>query len=314
MLKSIKYIFKIIMILAIVSLFACSKPNVKNDYNFTDSLGNKISLPYKPKKVAILFSSFAEIWKLSGGDIAVTVGDSVERDFVSNNVILVDETSGHTNINMEVLISSNVDFVIGTADYSCQIEACKKMNSLGVPSALFKVENFNDYLHMLDICTDILDTKDNYQKYGLDIKDKIDQLLQTVPNSHKENILFLRSGSSIRSTKAKNSNDNFAAKMLQELNTFNIADSATNLLDSLSLETIIKENPKYIFISIMGDENAVIAHINELFTKDGWKDLDAIKNNNYYFLPKDLFHYKPNNKWYKSYEYLYSILYGESNV
>ena len=42
-----------------------------------------------------------------------------------------------------------------------------------------------------------------------------------------------------------------------------------------------------------------------------FSSLKAVKNSNYILLPKDLFHYKPNNRWDESYEYLAKILYPE---
>lgn len=36
-----------------------------------------------------------------------------------------------------------------------------------------------------------------------------------------------------------------------------------------------------------------------------------MKEDRYIVLPKDLFHYKPNNRWGESYQYLGEILYPE---
>ena len=119
---------------------------------------------------------------------------------------------------------------------------------------------------------------------------------------------------SFRQTKAKTAQDNFAAEIINELGTYNIAENAKALLDGLSLEEIVAENPEYIFISIQGSEEAAKKHIQELFASDGWKDLNAVKNSNYVFLPKDLFHYKPNARWAEAYKYAADILYPELNL
>ena len=49
------------------------------EYNvtFTDSVGNLVTLNKKPEKVAVLFSSFADIWVSAGGRVDITVGESV---------------------------------------------------------------------------------------------------------------------------------------------------------------------------------------------------------------------------------------------
>ena len=302
----------ILVIITVSSLFACNTSNAPKEayYSFSDSLGNKITLSEKPQRVAVLFSSFADIWVSSGGTVNVTVGESVERGFAPSSAILVDSGAGHTSIDMEALIAADVDFVIGTADYACQVKAAEKMNSLGVPSALFKVEKFEDYLSVLKIFAEITEREDLYLKNGLEVQEKIEAIKSKVAQHSADlfEILFLRAGSSERSTKAKSSSDNFAAAMLKELGCLNIADRAPVLLDGLSIETVISEDPEYIFISIMGDEDAAKVNVNGLFQKDGWNTLSSVKNGKYYFLPKDLFHYKPNSRWDEAYLYLARLL------
>ena len=42
-----------------------------------------------------------------------------------------------------------------------------------------------------------------------------------------------------------------------------------------------------------------------------WSSLTAVKEGRYLFLPQELFHYKPNERWDESYEYLAKIIYPE---
>lgn len=316
-----KLIFYISFILLALLLCSCKStvPTTSADneyYRFTDSVGNEIVLEEKPTKVAVLFSSYADIWKLSDGTVNVTVGESVERGFADDNAVLVDAGAGHTTINLELLAAEEPDLVIGTADYDCQVAACEFMSSRGVPSALFKVEAFADYLGVLKIFCDINDSPENYTEYGINVKNEIGRLINAVNSAapSNEKILFMRAGSTAKSTKAKNSSDNFVCKMLNELGTVNIADSVPALLDGLSMETIITENPSFVFISSMGDAAASREYVTSLFENDVWQQLDCIKNGNYFFLPKELFHFKPNADWATAYKYLINILYPELKI
>lgn len=287
-------------------------------YTFTDSSGKSITLSKKPEKVAVLFSSFAEIWALSGGDIDITVGDSIERGFAEDGVILVDSGAGHTSINTEMLIESMPDLVICTSDYAVQADCAAQLNLMGIPSAVFRVESVEDYLGVLKIFTDINGSPDVYEEHGVRLSEDISSLLSRVAEhtegKEKKEILFIRAGSSARSTKAKSSADNFACRMLEELNTYNIADSAPILLDGLSLEEIILRDPEFIFITSMGSEEASRAYINDLFSRDGWSSLSAVKDGKVIFLDKETFHYKPNSRWHKAYSFLCDILYPELNI
>lgn len=310
MLKKITAV--LLSIIIITSAFSgCSTTETQQKgYSFTDSLNNTISLEKNPRKVAVLFSSLADLWQCAGGIVSVSVGESIERGFCKEGIILVDDTAGKT-INSEILLSSGVDFVIGSSDIDAQNEACELSREAGIPAASIKVESFSDYLHWLEIFTDITGNKEAYKTNGTDKKQRIDSLLASVESLENREILFIRAGSKYSSTKAKNSDDNFASAMLKELGCINIADSVPVLLDGLSVEYIIEKNPSHIFIVTMGKEEAAKKYMKALFKEPQWQQLDAVKNNAYTFLPKNLFHYKPNSRWDEAYEYLVNILYPE---
>ena len=309
-----------IIALALVPLFllsACSaeKSSASNVYySFTDDAGISITLPEKPQKVAVLFSSFADVWTLSGGEVSITVGESVERGLVPDTVLLVDSGAGKV-IDHEILLSSEPDFIICSADIEAQAETADMMNQAGIPCAQFHVECFEDYLRMLDICTDITGDKEAYQINGEQVKTRIDKLLETAGKQETEKrILFIRSGSGESSAKAKTADQHFAAEMLEELGVYNIADNAPVLLDGLSLEEILTEDPDLIFISTMGDEEAARAYMDSVLVSPAWQALHAVQTGNYFYLPKDLFQYKPNAHWDEAYSYLFEILYPEITV
>lgn len=99
--------------------------------------------------------------------------------------------------------------------------------------------------------------------------------------------------------------------MLEELGAYNIADNAEILLDGLSIEEILNEDPDMIFVVTMGDEEAAKVYMDSVFESPAWQSLSAVKNQKYYYLPKDLFQYKPNAKWYDAYLYLAELLYPD---
>lgn len=278
---------------------------------FTDDLEREISLYQKPARIAVLFSSFADIWTLAGGEIAITVGETVERGLVDENVLLVDLGAGKT-VNTELLISYAPDLVIGSADISAQAEAASLLNSVGIPAACFRIESFSDYLRVLGVFTDITENKDSYKKHGEDVANGIGTLLTSLPKDvSSPKILFIRAGSSARSTKAKNADQHFACAMLSELGAYNIADSAPILLDGLSVEEILRQDPDIIFITSMGDEEASKEYVTTLFKDPVWSTLGAVRDGRYHFLDKNLFQYKPNANWLEAYKILAEILYEE---
>ncbi|MBE6679982.1 MAG: ABC transporter substrate-binding protein, partial [Ruminococcaceae bacterium] len=274
--------------------------------SFTDATNKAHYLSPSPEKVAVLFSSFADIWVSAGGKVDITVYESVERGFADNNAILVDNGAGKS-IDNEALIAASPSLVICSADIAAQLDTAKLCNNAGIPAIALRVEDFEDYLEVLKLFTLLTGNDENYKTYGKALCDEVKKLTEFKCD---DSILFIRAGSAARFTKAKNASDHFAAAMLKELGTRNIAEAAPILLDGLSFEEILLQNPKHIFISTMGDEQSAVEYINSLFAKEEWAVLDAVKNGNVHFLPKELFQYKPNSRFAEAYRYLINILKG----
>ena len=299
---------RFLILLAALLLTGCAAaPASAPIFSFTDSTGARVSLPKMPQKTAVLFSSHAEVWQLAGGTVDITVGESVERGFASENAVLVDGGAGKT-IDTEALLAAKPDLVIGSSDIPAQVEACTMAARAGIPAALFRVDTFADYLEMLRICTQITGNQEAYEACGTAVRGEIEAALEAVEGLPQRNILFIRAGSTDSATKAKRAPENFVCSMLQELNTYNIADDAPVLLDGLSLEHILVRDPDFIFISTMGNEEAAVAHMTQLLSQPGWQELTAVKNGSFAFLPRELFHFKPNARWAEAYWYLAGLL------
>ena len=107
--------------------------------------------------------------------------------------------------------------------------------------------------------------------------------------------------------------DNLAGVMLHDLGVWNIVDQHPSLLEDLSMEEILAEDPDFIFVTVMGSstEKALNALAEGIQQNPAWQSLSAVQNGRYVILPGELFHYKPNKRWGESYEYLADILYPE---
>ena len=100
--------------------------------------------------------------------------------------------------------------------------------------------------------------------------------------------------------------------MLKEMGTYNIAENAPALLDGLSFEEVLSEQPDFIFISTMGKEEAARAYMDSVLVEESWQGLTAVQGGNYAYLPKELFQFKPNARWAEAYRYLAGLLYPEA--
>ena len=290
-------------------LGACGKAAPPTDgIVYTDALGAEVTLPKQPQTVAVLLSSFADIWVTAGGAVDITVGETVERGFATESACLVDSGAGKT-IDTEALIAAEPDLVIGSADLEGQSQAIELCRTAGIPAVALRVEQFSDYLEVLKLFTQLTGQAERYTTYGTEVADRIDAMCAAFRQTAQEQtILFIRAGSGAKYTKAKTAKDHFAAQILEELGTVNIADAAPVLLDGLSFEEILTQDPDYIFISTMGDEQAAKSYMDSMLQEPQWQALRAVAQGHTFYLPKSLFQYKPNAQWDQAYAYLIDLL------
>ena len=295
-------------------LSSCTDDNAEeketDKITFTDALGREVKVKKNPKRVAALLGSFADIWMLSGGKLCACAEDawtdfSLELDDAVN-------IGGAHSPSLELLISASPDFVIASASTASNIDIKDSLETMGITVAYFDVDNFDDYMNMLNICTDITGRKDLYEKNGITVKTQIDEIkaryAQSDISDAERKILLLRAGSSF--VKAKGSSGTVLGEMLRDFGCLNIADSNTSLLENLSIETIIMEEPYHIFAVTMGSDTDTAKKSLENLIKENaaWNTLDAVKNGRFHVMDKTLFHLKPNVRWAESYGILYDKL------
>ena len=276
---------------------------------FTDDLDREVTVPVQPQRVAVLLGSYADVWCLAGGqDTLVAAADDAWTDFDLN---LGDEVANLGSLmepNLEELIAAQPDLVIASSNTTSNVELLPSLEDLGVPVIYFGVNSFNDYLEMLDVCTQITGQTQNYQTYGLDVQAQVEKAKEQDDGS-APTVLLLRSAST--SCKVKNSKSTVLGEILADLGAVNIADSDTSLLEDLSMERIIADDPDYIFVVFQGsDQDAAQKTLDAALTSNpAWDTLSAVQNGNFYLMEKELYHLKPNARWGEAYQKVADILY-----
>lgn len=285
-------------------------PTDAETVQFTDALGRELSIPKNPTRVAALLGSFADVWCLSGGSLCAAADDAWE-DFELNLENAVNLGGAHSP-NLERLLSANPDFVIASASTASNVALRESLEAMQIPVAYFNVDNFSDYLHMLDICTRITERHDLYVQNGLALQEQIDAVKKNyaaapIPEQERK-ILLLRASAGM--VKAKSSTGTILGEMLKDIGCINIADSDTSLLENLSIERIIKENPHRIFAVTMGSDTAAATDslYQLLESNPAWSSLSAVEKKHVHVMDKRLFNLKPNARWAEAYGVLYEIL------
>lgn len=277
--------------------------------SFTDALGQEFQLP-RPRRVAALIGSFADIWCLAGGRETLTA--AAHDAWTSFDLSLgeaVADLGAVKEPNLELLLAQRPDLILASTNTAADLELQETFQRAGIPAAYFDVQTVEDYLNMLEVCTRLTGCGENYQRWGLDVLAQVEAARGRADGSRPTVLCIRATGSSC---KAKGSADNVLGEMLAGLDCVNIADREGALLDDLSLEAILQGDPDYIFAVLQGADPSRAEEVLErtLLSNPAWSGLRAVAEGRFYTLDHRLYNLKPNARWGEAYERLADILYG----
>ena len=282
-------------------------PAEEDSVTFTDALDRSVTVAREPKRVAALIGSFASVWTLAGGELAATANDAwTEFDLnLSEDTVNLGKS---TQASLEKLLSVDPDFIIASVNTPLNLEWQETLEALSIPTAYFDVNTFEEYLSMLDICTQITGRQDLYEANGASVAEQVEAAVARV-NGNAPRVLVLRA--TAVSVKVKRSEGNVLGEMLRDLGCVNIADEDDTLLEQLSLERIMEADPDCIFLVRQGqDSPAIEKNLSALLTdQPAWASLTAVKEGRVYDMDPKLYNLKPNDRWGEAYETLAKLLY-----
>lgn len=277
----------------------------------TDDLGRSVTIEREPQRVAALIGSFADIWCLAGGgDALAAAADDTFRKFdlpISAETINLGATK---DISLEKLLLAQPQLVIASCSTAEQVALEPVLSQMGLNTVYFDVDSFEDYLRMLRVCTQITGCSENYARYGEDVQAQVNAA-RARADGRRPTVLYIRAtGSSCR---VKGSEGSVLGEMLAAMDCENIADSEESLLESLSIEAILKADPEFIFVveQSADPDAAKVVLEKTLFSHPAWQTLNAVREGQVHVMDGSLFNLKPNSRWGEAYAQLAEILYGQ---
>jgi len=258
------------------------------------------------ERVVSLYGSFSEAWVQAGGELIGVTDDAIdERGLVLPDAQLIGTTKAP---NLELILALEPDWVILSADIAQQVSAMEVLEGAGVACTAYRVDTWQDYAAMMDDFTRKTGRRDLYEEIIPPMEQEITRIMEQAKMQQAAKVLLLRAYSS--GAKAKGA-DNLAGAIIRDLGCVNVVDLHPSLLEELSLEAIVMEDPDWILISVMGgDEEAALHALSEsLGQNPAFQALTAVREGRMKVLPRDLFHYKPNARWAESYGVLYEMLF-----
>ena len=298
-------------LLALCILFAgCSvmESGPREGYTFTDDLGREVTVG-SYQRVACLIGSFADIWYLAGGgDTIVAAANDTWTYFdlpLGEDVVNLGATK---ELDLEQLIACGPDLVIASCNTALNVELEPTFAEMGLNVVYFDVSTFEDYLRVLKICTEITGCTENYDLFGTAVRAQVDDAIARADGTAPK-VLYIRATGS--GCKVKNSQGSVLGEMLADLGCVNIADRQGSLLEQLSMELILKEDPDHIFVVMQGSDAEALQKVldSTLLSDPAWESLTAVREGRVHILDQTLYNLKPNERWGEAYENLADILY-----
>ena len=281
-------ILVILSVIAIILLNACNKRIANFDLiTVTDMLGDTITIPKNPKKVACISRTTYDLLVAFGLEDKIdgaykTIYDNPWIDVINENA--QNEYRYEYEENYETFLTRKVDLVFAPEKYISDNLKSKGINALCI--SLYGNPTYDDYLFFFaDTIMKLWDDEEVHKKALEWKKDVQNAINECAVND--ENILDLKKLYYVRGDKNKgveytDSKGSFTEFAFRKLG----YDYAGRILDTTkpSKEEICKFNPDVFVIGGIFQND-----LKELLINDEiYKNLDAIKNNNIYTIPVGL--------------------------
>lgn len=276
---------------------------------FTDARDKEVTVDKNPERVVCLFNSYMDIWYKCGGEVVGRIESAKENPVEGSEDAEVVGSPGEPSL--EKIISLKPDLVILTANFKKQLEIAEMLEQNDIKVIALNNENKEDYFKTVRMFTALTDRDDLYEKYEGEVRTAVDSVLEKAPKDKNYKVLLLFGSSKGITVRGS---DSSVGQMLEDLNTENISDLINDSPDSktFSMEKIIEEDPDFIFVQTMGKVEKVEERLKkDVESNSAWSSLKAVKNDRYIILPKDLYMYKPNDRYGEAYEGLAKMLYPD---
>jgi iron complex transport system substrate-binding protein len=278
---------------------------------FFDYDGNEVKLHKNPSRIIVHYTSMLGLWYMAGGEVIGRPNTRSGRGIPEAALHI--ETTGHVaSPNTEKIVSLQPDLVILSGSQANHRNLKDILDQNGIENVLLSYEHFHDFVNTLDLFARLVGNDDIIEKSVPKIEKSVQDVLAKYTG--RDDFSFLSLFASTRDVSAE-LNIAHTAHMASMLGGINVAEEGAPRRGqkriTLSMEHIVDRNPDLIFVTVMGDLGEIQNKMKEdMMSNQAWAGLPAVQNDRVYFLPGDLFLYKPNERFPEAFEYLGDIIFN----
>lgn len=279
---------------------------------YKNSFDEECTVTKKPKKVAVLMNSTLDLWYLAGGTAIARVKGETNVPEAAKDI---QDLGSFNKVNIESLLALEPDLIIMASSSSDQAKLVPSLTENKIETAIIdtNTEPYEGFKKNLYLFCKILGTEDKYSGEINNITKRCEAVMDKTKKADKQpNVaIFFTSSKSVQCELPTS----LIGDMVQHMGGKNIVDDVNvegKTKVDFSVEKLIEKDPEYILVTTMGDVDKCKERFNkDVMSNDIWGSLTAVKEGRVYYLPKDLFMYRPNARYGEAFEELGKLIYPE---
>lgn len=313
--KKILFLVLSMLMLCLISGCSINGPSLTGDtIKIIDDNNRTVQLKKAPKRVVVLSPSFLELIEAVDGTVVGRAKTQLGKvpDFAKDAA----EVGYIFNINVEKIIELRPDVVI--AYKGMHERYLPTLESNNIPSVVLSLKSYDDVKHSLITLGKIMNNEDKGKKAAAKLDADIQKNVSTLPKSNRSVAILHTTNMGITMEK-DSSIAGCCAKLLHLRNIVkNNAGPVAGPMGTqpdmapYSLEHLVEINPDIIFITSMGEKNDIEGKLqSEIMRNEAWNSIAAVKNNQVFFLPDELFLLNPGLRYPQAVRLMASKLYPD---
>jgi len=272
----------------------------------TDDLGRVVKLTKKPERIVVLSASFLE--PLHAVDASI-VGRPSSKTDVPDFAKDLPEVGAVYQIDVEKVLALQPDLVIANKGMNEKFVALMESNN--IPIIVMDMKSYANVKNEVNVFAQITGEKEKGAVIVSGMDEKIKAVQAKLPKD-KKRVAILHSTAQGLSVQLDGSIAGSVAKMLgfENVAADQIPMEKNPDATPYSLETLVQQDPDLIFVTSMGKLEAIKkSMMDNVAGNPAWQSIPAIKNNQMYFLPQNLFLLSPGLHYPEAVEMMAKLVY-----
>lgn len=266
----------------------------------TDDNQRIVTLKAAPQRIVVLSPSFLELVQAVDGKVVGRAKTQLGKvpDFAKDAA----EVGYIFNINIEKVVELKPDVVI--AYKGMHERYLHTLESNNIPVIVLSLKSYDDVKHSLLVLGQMIHNESKGKAVAERLDNDIKATVSKLPKSERTVAILHTTNMGITLEKESS----IAGCCAKLLNLHNIVQGKTKAVSGpmgtqpdmapYSLEDLLEKNPQVIFITSMGEKKDIEGKLkSELMNNEAWYAIDAVKNQQVFYLPDELFLLNPGLRY-----------------